>query len=409
MTKTNILIISFQLPFPLRSGGSIAQYFFLKEMTEKYDVTFCTLAQNRFQKKNIDGLSLALPKLNLKVLDLTPTSEKKQNYFKKLLLRVNTKISHILKPENNVLDPYVDFNLNKINEPFILFVKKLFESATYDIIQLEFFETLTLLPLLPHHSKKIVVHHEIRAKRNAFLNPVNSYSNYLNKVLKLNENSLLHLADTVVVFNTKDKEFLKSVDTLVTISPFGIPDELILKQKASITFNKLLFIGSENHLPNKEGLSWFLDTIYIPNISSIELPIIITGSWSPQFVSKYRHEKKIQFACFVESLAVLYNKAIMITPILSGSGIRTKILEAFSNFIPVISTRFASEGLCDKKITIDHILHFENETEFLEIIKTALNNSKLLSDTANKGNDYFNEHFEQKDLLHKRFSIYSSD
>ena len=44
--KFKILIISFQIPFPLRNGGSIAQYFFLKEMTEKYNVTFCTLAQN---------------------------------------------------------------------------------------------------------------------------------------------------------------------------------------------------------------------------------------------------------------------------------------------------------------------------------------------------------------------------
>jgi glycosyltransferase involved in cell wall biosynthesis len=42
---------------------------------------------------------------------------------------------------------------------------------------------------------------------------------------------------------------------------------------------------------------------------------------------------------------LLRNKAVLISPILSGSGVRVKLLEAFASGIAVVSTRLGAEGL----------------------------------------------------------------
>jgi glycosyltransferase involved in cell wall biosynthesis len=42
---------------------------------------------------------------------------------------------------------------------------------------------------------------------------------------------------------------------------------------------------------------------------------------------------------------VLGRYAVFVCPVLSGSGIRVKLLEAFASGIPVVSTRLGAEGL----------------------------------------------------------------
>ncbi len=409
LKKGSLLIISFKIPYPLNSGGAIAQYFFLSEMLQKYNVTFCTIAHNPYQKKSIDGLKKSFPKLKVEFLDLSSNSEKDNNPLTKLALRVNNKVAHILKGHIIRDDNYLDFNMNRIDENFILYIENLLKGNNYDIVQLEFFETLSLLSIFPKSVKKIFIHHEIRAKRNEFLNPKNTYSEYLNKVMKLNESSLLDLADVVVVFNKEDKEYLKNIKASIQISPFGIPDELVLKHKASRHFDKFLFIGSENHFPNKEGLSWFLDDIYLPNIAKIKLPVFITGEWTIQFKSKYRNNKNIHFEGFLESLEKIFDESVMITPIISGSGIRTKILQAFANNVPVISTRFASEGLYGVNSENKHILHFEDSNDFIQIMEAVNSDAKYLSKTAFNGNLFYTKNFGKRDLIASRFEIYSTE
>ena len=46
------------------------------------------------------------------------------------------------------------------------------------------------------------------------------------------ENKFLEKADTVVVFNENDKAFLSELRTEIVVSPFGIPDRLIVNTQA---------------------------------------------------------------------------------------------------------------------------------------------------------------------------------
>ena len=415
MKKEKILIVSYKIPYPLSHGGAIAQFFFLKKLIFFYDISFCTIVCNQIQKENLEGLKKAIPELNIIIYEQIDKIA-----FKSILVNKLYRFSNILK---NKLKPLLSKMLGKINtntnigvidknfgytsEGIVVFLNEIINKEKYKLIQLEFFETISLLPLLPIQTKKIFIHHEIRGKRNSLINIPNSiYKNYIVETTKIIENSFLNISDRIVVFNQKDKEYLGELSSKVHISPFGIPNELIEKEKASVLFNKFIFIGGETHFPNKEGLEWFLDIIYIPNLDRISWPIYITGRWSESFVKKYEDKIDVIFTGFLPNLKEIYENSVMLTPILSGSGIRTKILQSFANKLPVMSTKFASEGLFENVSPIHHIIHFETEIDFLKEFEKMRDNMNYLTTVANNGFEYFSNNFNDIELVNKRLQVY---
>ena len=108
----------------------------------------------------------------------------------------------------------------------------------------------------------------------------------------------------------------------------------------------LLFLGSFRHLPNREALDWFVGRVF-PTVRAKEprVRLIVIGSDPPP-----RHslpdDASIELAGFVEDVREpLARYAIFVCPILSGSGVRVKLLEAFAAGIPVVSTHLGAEGL----------------------------------------------------------------
>jgi GT2 family glycosyltransferase len=108
----------------------------------------------------------------------------------------------------------------------------------------------------------------------------------------------------------------------------------------------LLFIGSFRHIPNREAVEWFVNNVW-PRIVQArpETRLILIGSDPPP-----RHSipdvGNVQLVGFVDDVRdALSRYAVFICPILTGSGVRVKLLEAFAAGIPVVSTTIGAEGL----------------------------------------------------------------
>jgi GT2 family glycosyltransferase len=111
----------------------------------------------------------------------------------------------------------------------------------------------------------------------------------------------------------------------------------------------LLFLGSFRHLPNQEALIWFLREVF-PKVRAEEprARLVVIGSDPPPRHSLPEAEA-IDLVGFVEDVREpLKRYSLFVCPILSGSGVRVKLLEAFAAGIPVVSTRLGAEGLADK-------------------------------------------------------------
>jgi GT2 family glycosyltransferase/glycosyltransferase involved in cell wall biosynthesis len=114
--------------------------------------------------------------------------------------------------------------------------------------------------------------------------------------------------------------------------------------------NTLLFVGGFRHAPNQEAITWFASEV-LPLIlqQSPEARLVLVGSDPPPRHFLPDLNGAVELRGFVEDvLEPLHRYAIFVCPILSGSGIRVKLLEAFSSGIPVVSTRIGAEGLAGR-------------------------------------------------------------
>jgi glycosyltransferase involved in cell wall biosynthesis len=111
----------------------------------------------------------------------------------------------------------------------------------------------------------------------------------------------------------------------------------------------LLFLGSFRHLPNQEALNWFLRGVWRKlRAAEPRVRLIVVGS-DPPPAHSIPDDPAIELRGFVEDVREpLARYAVFLCPILSGSGVRVKLLEAFAAGIPVVSTRLGAEGLADK-------------------------------------------------------------
>ena len=111
----------------------------------------------------------------------------------------------------------------------------------------------------------------------------------------------------------------------------------------------MLFVGSFRHLPNRAALEWF--TLGVLPLLARRRPtcrLVVVGS-DPPPPHSFGSLANIELRGFVEDVREpLSRYAVFVCPILSGSGVRVKLLEAFASGIPAVSTRLGAEGLTSK-------------------------------------------------------------
>lgn len=112
----------------------------------------------------------------------------------------------------------------------------------------------------------------------------------------------------------------------------------------------MLFLGSFRHLPNQEALNWFTRNVLPAVLRSCPTArLSIVGAEPPPQHSLPDLPNNIELRGFVEDVREpLARYSVFVSPILSGSGMRVKLLEAFAAGIPVVSTRLGAEGLATK-------------------------------------------------------------
>jgi glycosyltransferase involved in cell wall biosynthesis len=110
----------------------------------------------------------------------------------------------------------------------------------------------------------------------------------------------------------------------------------------------LFVIGSLNWLPNLEGLAWFLREVWPQAHAEMpELELHIAGSHPPaDLTSRPPGQDKIFVHGFVESApAFMQQYELMLVPLLSGGGMRVKVVEGLALGKAVLSTTLGAEGI----------------------------------------------------------------
>jgi glycosyltransferase involved in cell wall biosynthesis len=105
----------------------------------------------------------------------------------------------------------------------------------------------------------------------------------------------------------------------------------------------LLFVGS-NHASNLEGLEWFLERVWpVVRTHCPAAKVLVAGSIC-DLLHPDAHERVTLLGPVADLADVYARSALVIAPILKGSGFKIKVLEAASHGRTCVTTTVGIEG-----------------------------------------------------------------
>lgn len=267
---------------------------------------------------------------------------------------------------------YVDLNIHLIDALAALlcgesyhvkrYVSKDFEQKLiailkqdeYDIIQLEGLYLTPYVSVIRQFSKARIVlrAHNVenqiwRRIAHCTKNPLKRwYLKHLALALNAYEQEHVNDYDAVVCITQNDADAFRKMGCRKPISviPFGITPEVI--DNVTEEENSLFHIGSMDWMPNQEGIDWFLESVWPMLHKEIpEVRLYLAGRKMPERLMKAQIEGVNVVGEVADSTYFIGSKQINIVPLLSGSGIRVKIIEAMSLGKTVVTTSIGAEGI----------------------------------------------------------------
>lgn len=282
---------------------------------------------------------------------------------------------------------------------------QLLRANNYDIIQLE---TLYLAPYIEiirkYSEAKIVmrshnVEFEIwnRVAANTRLLPKKIYLQYLAKKLKRFEIERLDKYDALVTVTKRDLEAYQKLGYAGrgTVLPISINSNEYISSDLNVDQPSLSFIGSLDWMPNLEGLKWFLHKVWpIVTEKNPGLKLHIAGRNTPESITSLASDSIIIEGEVEDAKSFINAHSIMIVPLLSGSGMRVKILEGMALSRVVISTSIGMEGI-DARDKIE-ILKADSPEEFAARINWILVNAERQKQIAANAQMFIKTNFDRE-------------
>lgn len=135
------------------------------------------------------------------------------------------------------------------------------------------------------------------------------------------------------------------------VAPLVIPNGYHFTQpppEAQSDTVELLFVGSFTHVPNVNGILWFLREVWplIREGSATVARLKIVGFKPPSTIMAYNDRDGISVVADAPDVGLFYDAAnIVIAPLLQGSGTRVKLIEAAARGRAIVCTSVACDGL----------------------------------------------------------------
>ena len=269
-------------------------------------------------------------------------------------------------------------------------LKETLLNQTFDIVQLESLFMIPYLPVIRKYSEaKVVLRaHNVEHiiwQRLAMTEPVLLKKLYLRQLvrsLKRYEVAALNQLDGILAITPDDADIFRSLGYTgpmiiipVSVDAVGPPPENTGEPV------RLFHLGSMEWMPNQEGIRWFLEKCWpLIHAAHPQLQLFLAGRGFPPDLAAAAGPQVTCEGLIEDATAYMKDKAVMVVPLLSGSGMRVKIIQGMAAGKVIISTKIGAEGIA---CTHGETIFLANTPEaFLEAVNVCLENRQLMNDMA---------------------------
>ncbi len=131
--------------------------------------------------------------------------------------------------------------------------------------------------------------------------------------------------------------------------------------------DSVLFVGISTHVPNRDGVRWFLDHCW-PDLArrfpAMRLRIVGRGDLWQQMAQQYPNLANVDFVGPVDDLTAEYARArLCICPVREGGGSKIKVVEAAAYGRPIVGVSHAFRGF--DPAMLDHAAEAASAPDFI--------------------------------------------
>ncbi len=232
-------------------------------------------------------------------------------------------------------------------------------------------------------------------KSNSTKNPFKKIAyTYIANRLKTEEIIAFSKADELFTLTENDANSINDlgVTTPCTVVPMHFQ---MNHQQVDYSINDLFFVGSMNWFPNIEAVQKLKEDLF--PVLKKEFPfltLILAGSFS----TKQALINGVEHVGFVEDLANFFQSSgILVAPIMTGSGVRVKLLEAMSYGVPIITTEIGAIGIPHNS----GLIIVKSSEEFISKIQQLITSEKLRQTIGQQAKEFIQQHYSFSAVLTK--------
>lgn len=397
-----ILILASKVPFPPKDGGAIATLSIAEGLAE-----------------NSNDVSMLCLNTNKHPFDVTKIPKILREKIRFYSVDHDTRIKFFGAFFNLIFskEPYnaVRFKSNKFKKKLI----EILENEEIELVQLEGPYLGYYIDVIHNHSKAKIslrahnVENELWQRKalnnqNPFLR---FYYTILSSRIRKLEKQVMDHSDFLIPISDRDR---KQLIQLSNIKNFTVPTGLNpfrYPTPKDPEFPSLFYIGALDWMPNQEAILWFLEEVFVDLSKQLKnLKLHIAGRNAPEWLElkfKEFESSGLIFHGEVSNAYMFMNKyAIFVSPLLTGSGIRIKILEGMMMRRAVVASSIAAEGIpvSDRK----NILIADSAEEMRNILFNLCNDKEKYMKIADNSRIFVLEKFNNLAVCKSLSAYYSS-
>lgn len=378
-----------RIPYPLKDGGALAMHAMIEGYEQAgWKVAVFSMNTSRHYA-SVESLPDIYRRITFEAFDM------------------DTDIRVLPTLRNFLLSRKPNHAQRFYNKEYERQLKKMIERTEPDFIQLESIYLATYLPAIRQVSKaKIALRlHNIEYGiwESLAANSANTFKRFYLKDLaariKKFELAAWKQVDFLLPITTADSEVvMKEQDVPVLTVPFGI--ELGDMQPSNTQEQWIGYhLGAMDWLANVDAITWFLEQVW-PLIHK-EIPDFefhFAGRNMPASFKKFEENGVVCSGEISDANEFIAAKKMLIVPLLSGGGVRIKVMEAMMTGKLVVSTSIGVQGIEGAKYG-EHYLRANEPEEFVREIKWALANKDKAEVIAQNGAILIKNSFNRRLLM----------
>lgn len=398
----NILMLCTKFPWPPKDGGAIAMLNMVRA----------------FHKAGhkVTVLSMNTPKHYIFLRNLPEDIQELAEFY---AVDVDTKVK-VLDMLANFLFSKESYHVKRFtSQHFREELLKVLNRHKFDVVQLETLYMAPYISTIRQQAPKALIalrahniEHEIWWRRaNNEYNPFKKYlfaetavriRTYEEEVIGGNQ------YDILVPITGRDSGMLKSMGAAspMYVCPVGMDlDALQPAPDVEMEYPSVFYIGALDWEPNREGLDWFLKEVWpIVHGTFPEVRLYLAGRNMPGKYLALDKQNIVPLGEVPSARDFIQSKAVMVVPILSGSGMRVKIVEGMAYGKAVVATHMAAEGL--GAYHTNHIMLADSPADFADRVNILLEQRALYDTIADHAKSFVRRKFNNDKLMAGLISFY---